>query len=434
MATTFLRWRFEDPFDPYLSNTYTFALNPNAMTSPFPRRNITARGTTAINGRTLLTEGQRQPTEWTFSGDFLDPNHYEALRSWVLDRMGRRLYLYDHFGRKMTVVPLQFDPTPKRVIARYWRHTYTITCLVLDVEGPTFRVDEPMVPRQVKVSGKYERATVTWQPPASARGSAILYYTIYSDTGDSHRVYAGEPLVDYWSGIPAGNHTFRVSATSTAGESGAMSASAYISPIVGPFGIKITSATASYDTATIRWSPPADNGGSEVTGYIVTARQQSSSTFGNGTWSLPADARSYTFKNLASYANTYELTVAGVNARATGPAASKTIKTLMAEGPSAPVITKVVATAFSIRVEWEAPVRDGGFPLRDYSVVLESFVGGDNGDVYLQGLPVTNRAYTLTRLRPGVLYRVSVYASNTKSLGSAGKSGVNIKTITTLKG
>jgi hypothetical protein len=436
VAVSFLRWRFEDPYDPYLSNTYEFAINPNAMTSPFPRRNITAKATTAINGRTLLTEGQRQPAEWTFSGDFLEANHYEALRSWVLDRVGRRLFLYDHFGRKLTVVPLQFNPTPKRVIARYWRHTYEITCLVLNIDGPTFRVDAPYAPRQVVAAGKYERATVRWQPPLSARGSAILYYTITDDvTGDTHRVDAGEDLIDYWAKRSVGNHTFTVTATSTAGESApATSAPTYVDPIVGPFGIQITSATTTYDKATIKWSAPTDNGGSEVTGYVVSARQVSSSTFGNGSWSLPADARSYTFTGLASFANTYELSVAGVNARATGPAATKTVKTLMADGPSSPVITKLVATSASIRVEWEAPVRDGGFPIRDYSVVVESFVGGQNGDVYEQGLPPTTRGYTAIRLRPGVLYRVSVYASNTKALGSAGKTGVNIKTITTLKG
>lgn len=437
MAVSFLRWRFEDPFDPTLANTYTFAINPNAMTSPFPRRNITAKGTTAINGRTLLVEGQRQPTEWTFSGDVLEPNHFEALRSWVLDRTGRKVFLYDHFGRKLTVVPTQFNATPKRVIARYWRHTYEVTCLVLDIQGPTFRVDPPYVPRQVAATGKYERATVTWQPPLSARGSAILYYTITDQTqGDSHRVMAGDPLTDSWIDRTVGNHTFAVTATSTAGESQPGLVTAYVDPVVGPFGIQITSVSTTYDTAVVRWRPPTDNGGSPLTGYVVKATETSTpSSQGEGMFSLPADALTYTFKGLASSGNTYEFGVAGVNARnLQGPYATKSAKTLMATGPSAPAITSIVATGATVRVEWAPPVRDGGLALRNYYAVIESFVGGQNGDTRSDNIPLTTRSHTFTQLRPGVLYRVEIAAVNVGPISSAAVAGINTKTITTLRG
>ena len=94
-------------------------------------------GTTAMDGQALLFEGFAAPTEWTFSGSTLDAANYEALRAWTYDRPGRRLYLYDHYGRRMTIVLKQFAPTPKRSIGKYWRHEYTITALVLDISAPT---------------------------------------------------------------------------------------------------------------------------------------------------------------------------------------------------------------------------------------------------------------------------------------------------------
>ncbi len=128
----FKRWKLEDS-----SGSYTFTTNPNAMSSPFGQRNIILKNTTAIDGQTVLMEGNRQVPEWTFSGDILDAAHYEALRSWVYDRLGRRVIVSDHFGRRIVCVLTKFDPSPKRSVGKYWRHTYTVTAVVVSVGAPT---------------------------------------------------------------------------------------------------------------------------------------------------------------------------------------------------------------------------------------------------------------------------------------------------------
>ncbi len=128
----FKRWTFYDA-----NGSYLFPNNPNAMTSPFGERNIAWKTTTAVDGQVLLFEGARQPVEWTFSGDILDAVHYEALRSWVYDRIGRRVTVTDHFGRGITCILRRFDPTPQRAVGRYWRHTYTIAAIVISVGSPT---------------------------------------------------------------------------------------------------------------------------------------------------------------------------------------------------------------------------------------------------------------------------------------------------------
>lgn len=126
------RWKLEDS-----GGSYTFTLNPKTMTSPFGQRNIVLKYTTAIDGQVVLMEGNRQVPEWTFSGNILDAEHYEALRSWVYDRLGRRVTLSDHFGRRIVCVLTKFDPTPKRAVGKYWRHEYTITAIVISVGAPT---------------------------------------------------------------------------------------------------------------------------------------------------------------------------------------------------------------------------------------------------------------------------------------------------------
>lgn len=130
----YTQWKF---IDPSTNETYVFPLNPNEMTSPFGERNIQARGTTSPLGQPLFFEGAQSPTQWTFSGNCPTALQYEALRSWVYDRTGRRLQVVDHFGRVIDVVLRSFDAKPRRDKNRYWHHTYTLTCHVINVGKPT---------------------------------------------------------------------------------------------------------------------------------------------------------------------------------------------------------------------------------------------------------------------------------------------------------
>jgi hypothetical protein len=129
---TYKRWKIADA-----SSTYEFYRNPNAMSSPFGKRNITSKVTTAVEGAVLFFEGGKNAQEWTFSGDILEHEMYEALRHWVYDRIGRRVVVTDHFGRAISCVLVEFKPTPKRAVGKYWRHTYEVTALVTNVGAPT---------------------------------------------------------------------------------------------------------------------------------------------------------------------------------------------------------------------------------------------------------------------------------------------------------
>lgn len=131
------QWRFVDPYDTNpATRQWTFPINPREMTSPFPRKNVTALTTTAVNGQALLYEGNTPPHEWTFGGSVLTMAQYEDMRRWVYQRRNR-IHVYDHFGRRITCVLTGFNPTPRRSVGKYWRHDYEVSALVVEITEPT---------------------------------------------------------------------------------------------------------------------------------------------------------------------------------------------------------------------------------------------------------------------------------------------------------
>lgn len=154
---TIKRWTFRAE-----GQAYTVPVNPNAMTSLFPTRAITARTTTA--GAVLLFEGARQPAPWSFSGDILNAAHYEALRHWVYD-IKQRVVISDHWGRDIECVLSSFAPVPKRALGKYWRHTYEISGTVLRVGAPTVFDSDPTTPSTEEKSVlvvPFTQAALTW--------------------------------------------------------------------------------------------------------------------------------------------------------------------------------------------------------------------------------------------------------------------------------
>lgn len=137
-----LRWRLQDPASP--TDEYTFPRNPSRMSSPFPARAVTTQGVTAKDGQVLMWEGVMQPQQWTFGGTIVNAAHYENLRSWVYNKQGR-LFLWDHFGRRFTVVLKSFkaDPPERAKIGRYWYHEWEIEALVISISAPTVDDDGP---------------------------------------------------------------------------------------------------------------------------------------------------------------------------------------------------------------------------------------------------------------------------------------------------
>lgn len=139
--TTVKRWVITDPYDTNpATNTYHFPRNPADMTSVYPERSVATMTTSA--GKVLAYEGATPAKSWQFSGPLLDKQQFTDLHTWVYLKK-RRLILTDHFGRNITLIFQTLDVVPKRRTNYYWSHDYTVTALILGIQGLSVGADGP---------------------------------------------------------------------------------------------------------------------------------------------------------------------------------------------------------------------------------------------------------------------------------------------------
>lgn len=106
------------------SETYVLPRNPKEMASPTMPHRTTAN---AGHRRTGFRQG-RIPTSWTFRGKVTTKAEYEALQSWA----GRdRVEIIDHRLRVHEIIPVGFEPTPRRsgLHQLAWCFDYTFRAL-----------------------------------------------------------------------------------------------------------------------------------------------------------------------------------------------------------------------------------------------------------------------------------------------------------------
>jgi hypothetical protein len=158
--------------------------------------------------------------------------------------------------------------------------------------------------------------------------------------------------------------------------------------------------------ATVSWIavPTANNGGFEISSYLVKEINSSKSVSAAGT------ATSIEVTGLSNGADV-EFTVAAVNdASTTGSVSEKSTKYTLGDLPStmtAPVIAATTTTT-EARVSWQAPASDGGSPLISFSLKLIK-----NGvDLVTQVIDkISDTAYTFTSLLAGT-YEAKIQATN----------------------
>lgn len=116
-----LRWRLDDGV-----TSYTFAFNPNQMTSPYASVPVRAFSTT--DGVVLLQQVRFEPTLLQFSGVIQVQGQYDALLAWMAKTTP--VALFDHLGRSMSVFIKSFAPVTVRS-RNAWKHQYEMSVLVL---------------------------------------------------------------------------------------------------------------------------------------------------------------------------------------------------------------------------------------------------------------------------------------------------------------
>ncbi len=206
------------------------------------------------------------------------------------------------------------------------------------------------------------------------------------------------------------SYGFRVAAVNALGASpwrSAVAAPAWLP--AAPAGLGASTVDGGSGQVNLTWAAPVDNGGSEITDYVIE-----SSTDGEA-WAIVDDGVSTApARIVAGLTNgiAYSFRVAAVNAVGAGPWSSPA--EAVPEGPAArpPDVTAAVAPATGVgsgevHLTWTAPVDTGGLMLAGYKVAWSadgvSWTTADHWDP-------ADTSYTVSGLTNGRSYRLQVAA------------------------
>ncbi|MCU1369045.1 MAG: hypothetical protein JWO77_239 [Ilumatobacteraceae bacterium] len=262
-------------------------------------------------------------------------------------------------------------------------------------------------------------ATVSWTAPASNGGSPITGYEVTAYTGGfpaSSEFHESPATTQTVPSLANGtSYTFTVTAYNAVGGGTESAASNAVTPNAvasvpgAPTGV---AAVAGNAQATVSWSAPASNGGSAITGYVVTpfvgATAQPPLTFNSTATSQPVtgltNGTAYTFK------------VAAKNAVGTGTAsAASNAVTPTAVVPGAPTSVAAVAGNAQATVSWSAPASNGGSAITGY--VVTPFVGATAQPPVTFNSTATSQP--VTGLTNGTAYTFKVAAKNAVGTGTS---------------
>ena len=291
-----------------------------------------------------------------------------------------------------------------------WTRTYSVGALsrwlarVTDTNVGTLQRIE--VSGNISVSGRIDRATVRLIGSAGTKSVSGQRFVFVVNKGAESEGWGPHPNAD-----GRGGHllsTKFVFAESSSLPPSLSTPAADATPLGAPSGPQSISVSPGPSEIVVNWLPPADNGGSPITGYTLT---WTSSTGASGTISTTDTTR--TLRNLANGA-TYTISVTATNAAGTSPAASANATPLGA--PSGPRDVQLQRGDGRLGVSWSPPAHDGGLPVESYTVYwtapdgVTSFAsaqatqlvitGLTNGSTYTVTVTATNRAGTSGHSEP----------------------------------
>jgi Ca2+-binding RTX toxin-like protein len=291
-------------------------------------------------------------------------------------------------------------------------------------------------------------ATVSWLPPASNGGSPITGFSIQVlnattnvQIGVLRPAPAGATSLLVTGLVNGTAVKFVVTAANALGSGAPSAASAAVTPAAAataPGAPTIGTASALNATSvTVRWTAPASNGGSAITGYSVKVVNAANVQVG---LLRPAAAGTTSLVVTGLTTAAVRFQVSAINAVGTGPASvlSNTITLIV---PGAPVVGTGVIGAVGAPVtftaRWTAGAANAGPAVTAYRVTVRRFIGplgvGGNGVQTTAAVPAgavvpTSLAIT-AGLTSGFTYRYTVQAVNVvgNSVASAASASVTAR-------
>jgi hypothetical protein len=279
---------------------------------------------------------------------------------------------------------------------------------------------DPGPPTGLAATAGEKLVSLSWTPPASDGGVAIIGYDVYLGTS-SHGESAdpvNNSLIAATSYLVAGlingtTYYVTVEAVNAADLHSAASAQASatpVSPATAPGSPTGLIATAGSARVSLSWTAPASAGGARITSYDVyegttaNVRLTAPVTSSKGT--------SATVKNLTD-GTTYYFKVTAVNQVGAGSASGVASAT-----PAAPITAPGYPTGLTavpgrgrVTLSWSPPASDGGAGISGYLIYEGTSPGGESATP-VNSFPAQTTSYLVTGLASGTTYYFAVAAVN----------------------
>jgi hypothetical protein len=221
-------------------------------------------------------------------------------------------------------------------------------------------------------------------------------------------------------------YTFTATATNSVGTSAASSA-VTATPVGAPDAPTNLVTTPGDGSVKVAFTPPANNGGSPITGYTVTATSGNTTV---GTCTPDADTMSCSITGLTN-GTAYPVTVSATNHIGTSTA---TATATPATVPDAPTGVTAVPGDGSAKVTITPPANDGGAPITSYEVtatdtaeVTPSAVRAAAAQTCTIHPPATS--CTVTGLINGHSYTFTATATNSVGTSSASTASAPVTPV-----
>ncbi len=313
--------------------------------------------------------------------------------------------------------------------------TYTFTVAAINSAGTSAAsaqsnsvtpVTVPGAPTIGTATSGNTTASVTWTAPASG-GESITGYVVtpyIGGTAQTAQTFNSTATTETVTGLTNGTaYTFKVAAINGVGTGAQSAASNSVTPATTPGTPTIGTATSGNASATVNWTAPASNGGSAITGYMVTpyigGTAQTATTFNS----------TATTETVGSLTNgtAYTFTVAAINSVGTGSASAQSNSVTPATTPGAPTIGTATAGNTSASVTWTAPASNGGAAITGYVVTPYIGVTAQTAQTFNS----TATTETVTGLTNGSTYTFKVAAINSVGTGTQSAASNSVTPATT---
>lgn len=306
--------------------------------------------------------------------------------------------------------------------------SYTFTVVATNGAGnspasapsaPVVPATVPAAPTNVTATASDASATVSWTASTADGGTPITGYKVTSSPDGKTATVGADATQAVVTDLTNDTaYTFTVVALNDVGESVPSEPSAAVTPKTVMLAPTNVVATRGDGTATVTWTPASANGGTPITGYVVTSAPD-----GKTAEVGPTDTTA-TVTGLSN-GTSYTFTVAAVNAAGDRAESAPSNAVTPAGIPLAPATVTATAGHGAATVSWTAANANGS-PVTSYTVTVSP--GGDTKTV-----SGASTSTTIGDLTNGTLYTFTVKATNAIGTGpTATSNAVRPTWVTTL--